>query len=47
VVIPAQGKVDFVIQIDVPQQTPRGYYCGLIQAMGSKYFKAVLSMEVL
>jgi len=47
VAIPAQGKVDFEIQIDVPQQTPRGYYCGLIQAMGSRYFKAVLSMEVL
>jgi hypothetical protein len=45
--IPARGKVDFEISIAVPQQTPRGYYSGLIQAMGSKYFKAVLSMEVL
>lgn len=45
--IPAGGKAEFEITIAVPQQTPRGYYSGLIQAMGSKYFKTVLSLEVL
>jgi hypothetical protein len=45
--IPAGGKAEFEITIAVPQQTPKGYYSGLIQAMGSKYFKAVLSLEVL
>jgi len=45
--IPAQGKADFEINIRVPEQTAKGYYCGLIQAMGSRYFKAVLSLEVL
>lgn len=45
--IPAGGSAEFEITIAVPQQTPKGYYSGLIQAMGSKYFKAVLSLEVL
>jgi hypothetical protein len=45
--IPAGGKVEFEVTIAVPRQTPKGYYSGLVQAMGSKYFKAVLSMEVL
>ena len=45
--IPAGGKAEFEITIAVPQQTPMGYYSGLIQATGSKYFKAVLSLEVL
>jgi hypothetical protein len=45
--IPAGGKAEFEITIAVPQQTPKGYYSGLIQAMGSKYFKAVLSLEIL
>jgi len=45
--IPPGGKAEFEITIAVPQQTPKGYYSGLIQAMGSKYFKAVLSLEVL
>jgi hypothetical protein len=45
--IPARSEATFQIKIAVPQQTPRGVYSGLIQAMGSKYVKAVLSVEVL
>jgi len=47
VTIPAKGDTTFEIKIAVSQQTPAGIYCGLIQAMGSKYVKAVLSVEVL
>jgi hypothetical protein len=39
--------VSFEITIAVLQQTPAGIYSGLVQAMGSKYVKAVLSVEVL
>ncbi len=45
--IPPGGVAAFVIKIAVSQQTPAGTYSGLIQAMGSKYVKAVLSVEVL
>jgi hypothetical protein len=44
--IPAGGRETFEIKIAVPQQTPAGIYSGLIQAMGTKYVKAVLSVEV-
>jgi hypothetical protein len=44
--IPAKGKADFDIEVAVPQQTPPGYYSGLIQAMGNRYVKAVLMIEV-
>jgi hypothetical protein len=44
--IPAKGEVPFEITIAVSQQTPTGIYSGLIQAMGSKYVKAVLSVQV-
>jgi hypothetical protein len=47
VTIPPRGQADFEIKIAVSQQTPAGIYSGLIQAMGSKYVKAVLSVEVL
>ena len=47
VTIPPRGQVAFEIKIAVPQQTPAGSYAGLVQAMGSKYVKAVLSVEVL
>jgi hypothetical protein len=47
VTIPAKSQAAFEIKIAVPQQTPPGIYSGLIQAMGSKYVKAVLSVEVL
>ena len=46
VTIPAKGHADFEIKIAVPQQAPAAIYSGLIQAMGSKYVKAVLSVEV-
>jgi hypothetical protein len=45
--IPAKGEASFEIKISVSQQTPAGIYSGLIQAMGSKYVKAVLSVQVL
>ena len=45
--IPPGGQVSFEIKISVPAQTPTGTYSGLIQAMGSKYVKAVLSVQVL
>jgi hypothetical protein len=44
--IPPRGRETFEIKIAVPQQTPIGIYSGLIQAMGTKYVKAVLSVEV-
>jgi hypothetical protein len=44
--IPGHGKQVFQIRIAVPQQTPPGIYSGLVQAMGNKYLKAVLSLEV-
>lgn len=47
VTIPAKSEAGFEIKIAVPQQTPAGLYSGLIQAMGAKYVKAVLSAEVL
>jgi len=45
--IPAKGEAGFEIKIAVPQQTRDGTYSGLVQAMGCKYVKAVLSVEVL
>jgi hypothetical protein len=44
--IPARGQAPFEITIAVPSQTPPGIYSGLIQAMGCKYVKAVLSAQV-
>jgi len=44
--VPAKGYVDFEIEVAVPQQTPPGFYSGLIQAMGNRYVKAVLMVEV-
>jgi hypothetical protein len=43
----ARGEGAFEIRIAVPQQAPAGIYSGLIQAMGARYVKAVLSIEVL
>jgi hypothetical protein len=45
--IPAKGQASFEIRIQVPQQAPTGIYSGLIQAMGTKFVKAVLSVQVL
>jgi hypothetical protein len=44
--IPAKGDANFDIEIAVPQQTPPGFYSGLIQAMGNRYVKAVLMVQV-
>jgi hypothetical protein len=44
--IAAQGDAEFEIEVAIPQQTPPGYYSGLIQAMGNRYVKAVLMVEV-
>ena len=38
---------NFEIRVAVPEQTPAGTYSALIQAMGSRYVKAVLSLDVL
>jgi hypothetical protein len=46
VTIAANGEASFVITIAISPQTPAGTYSGLIQAMGSRYVKAVLSVEV-
>lgn len=46
-VIPAQGQATFEVSIAVPPQTLKGSYCGLIQAHASRYFKAVLALDVL
>jgi len=45
--IPAHGEASFEVSVAVPQQTPRGKYAGLIQAMGYTYFKTVFCIEVL
>jgi hypothetical protein len=45
--IAANGEATFQITIVVSQQTPTGIYSALVQAMGAKYVKAVLSLEVL
>jgi hypothetical protein len=44
--LPAESTVSFEIKIRVPQQAPPGTYSGLVQASGSKYLKAVVSLEV-
>lgn len=44
--VPPKGEAQFAIEIAVPQQTPPGFYSGLIQAMGNRYVKAVLMVEV-
>jgi hypothetical protein len=46
VTIAPNGEASFEIKIAVSPQTPAGIYSGLIQAMGSKYVKAVLCVEV-
>lgn len=44
--IPQHGDATFEIKVRVPQQAPPGIYSGLVQALGSKYLKAVVSVEV-
>jgi hypothetical protein len=45
--VPARGQQSFDVLVAVPSQAAPGTYSGLVQAMGSKYVKAVLSIEVL
>lgn len=45
--IAARSSATFEVKVAVPSQAAPGTYSGLIQAMGSKYVKAVLSVEVL
>lgn len=45
--IPPGGHATFEIAVQISQQTPRGSYSGLIQAMGNRYVKAVLTLDVL
>jgi hypothetical protein len=44
--IAPRGEAIFDIKIAIPAQTPPGTYSGLIQAMGNKYLKTVLLLEV-
>jgi hypothetical protein len=46
-VVAANGQASFEIKVAVPPQAPAGLYSGLVQVTGSKYVKAVLSLEVL
>lgn len=45
--LPPSGSAVVEVKVAVPAQSPAGTYSGLVQAMGSKYVKAVLSVEVL
>jgi len=45
--INANSERPFRINVAVSPQTPAGTYSGLVQAMGNKYTRAVLSVEVL
>lgn len=47
VTIAPRAQASFEIRVAIPPQTPAGTYSGLVQAMGSKYVKAVLSVRVL
>ena len=46
-VMPPKSQASFEIKIAVPPQAPSGTYSGLLQLMGSKYVKAVLSVQVI
>lgn len=46
VTIPAQSEANFEIKVRVPRQAPPGIYSGLVQVMGNKYLKVVVSVEV-
>jgi hypothetical protein len=47
VTLAPRAQASFEIRVSVPPQTPPGTYSGLVQALGSKYVKAVLSVRVL
>ena len=44
--IAARGEASFEVKIAVPAQAPAGVYSGLVQATGTLYVKAVISVEV-
>ncbi|MGH7434866.1 MAG: hypothetical protein ACRENE_04260 [Polyangiaceae bacterium] len=44
--LPAQGEAAFELKIAVPAQAQPGLYSGLVQAMGARYVKAVVCLEV-
>lgn len=44
--IPPKSDAAFELKVRIPQQAPPGLYSGLVQAAGSKYLKAVVSIEV-
>jgi hypothetical protein len=44
--IPPRGEAVFEVKIAVPAQAPAGFYSGLVQATGTLYVKAVISVEV-
>jgi hypothetical protein len=44
--IPPRGEAVFEVKIAVPAQAPAGVYSGLVQATGTLYVKAVISVEV-
>ena len=47
VTIGPRARAEFEVSVAVSAQTPAGEYSGLVQAMGSRYVKAVLAFEVL
>jgi hypothetical protein len=47
VTIASRARAEFEVSIAVPARAPAGEYSGLVQAMGSRYVKAVLAFEVL
>jgi hypothetical protein len=47
VTIAARARAEFEVTIAVPARASAGEYSGLVQAMGSRYVKAVLAFEVL
>jgi hypothetical protein len=46
VTIPPKGDAPFEVKVAVPRQAPAGVYSGLVQAAGTRYVKAVVSVEV-
>jgi hypothetical protein len=47
VTIAPRARAEFEVTVAVSPQTPPGEYSGLVQAMGSRYVKAVLAFQVL
>lgn len=45
-IIAPKGETTFEVTVAVPQQAPAGNYSGLIVALGAKYVKTVLLVEV-